>query len=217
MSSSEQQDNITVNLKVLIWNSGHAVTQVWYRKETLFLGHVLWFWVPRGLQIIADCNKLWFSVSAGVCCRGQKDKQGWRLAVWAQSLWGGRVRGTQRHFEGHTLVKIHRNSILQRLYLSLSTSREETSASSRAFFCVCETNVTLMDFCEERLLSILQWGFSHALKMSHSFSWIVSPRKTSWDPLYRQRENICLVPLSLCVQSLLSDNWEFVQPYFQHV
>lgn len=130
--------------------------------------------------------------------------------------WGGRLRGTQRHFEGHTLVKIHRNSILQRLYLSLSTSREETSASSRAFF-VCETNVTLMDFCEERLLSILQWGFSHALKMSHSFSWIVSPRKTSWDPLYRQRENICLVPLSLCVQSLLSDNWEFVPPYFQHV
>lgn len=58
----------------------------------IFLGHVVWFWVPQGLQIIADCNKLWFSLSAGVCCRGQKDKQGWRLAVWAQSGEGGRGR-----------------------------------------------------------------------------------------------------------------------------
>lgn len=71
-----------------------------------------------------------------------------------------------------------------------------------------------MDFCDERPLSIPECGFSHAWKISHIFTCIVSASKTSWDPLCRQRENICLMPVSLWVQSFPSGNWEFVQPYF---
>lgn len=43
--------------------------------------HEVRFRAPKGLKIIADCNKLWFSVSVGVCHRGQKDKLSWRLDV----------------------------------------------------------------------------------------------------------------------------------------
>lgn len=90
---------------------------VLYHSHRCLSGHKVRFKAPRGLHIIAGCNELWFCVSAGVCFGGQKDKQSWRLTVWAQS-----GRGVhKRHFEGHVLVQIHSN-LIQKLHIFLAVN-----------------------------------------------------------------------------------------------
>lgn len=58
----------------------------------------------------------------------------------------------------------------------------------------------------KRPLSTPECGFSHALKISHLFLCIVSASKISWDrdPLCRQWENICLMPVSF-MSSVVSE------------
>lgn len=91
-----------------------------HRGPLVLLGHEVKFKPPRGLHIIADSNKLWFCVSAGVCFRGQKDKQSWRLTVWAQLAKGVHTR----HFEGHVHVQIHSN-LIEKPWLFLTVSNFE--------------------------------------------------------------------------------------------
>lgn len=55
----------------------------------------------------------------------------------------------------------------------------------------------LLECCDERPLTVSECGFSHASKINHLFLCIVSVTKTSWDSLYRQKEDTCLMPVSV--------------------